>query len=235
MILYETFQNFIEPKPVEQLDQGLFMVAVTAVVNYSAGYVCSKVGKKNNSLALQSTGRHLQIDTLSTLVILVTLIIMLFTQLLWLDKAVALILSIVVIYNGYKIIRKSLAGIMDEADMELLKQFVAVLNNNRRENWIDLHNLRVIKYGSIMHIDCHLTVPWYMNVIQAHKEVEELIALIKNEFGDIIEMFVHTDVSMDFLQHSTQNEFLQTLQELKPEKKREWTLENIISDKKHKM
>ena len=56
-------------------------------------------------------------------------------------------MSVVIIYNGYKIIRKSLAGIMDEADMDLLKDIVVLLNNNRKENWIDLHNLRVIKFG----------------------------------------------------------------------------------------
>jgi divalent metal cation (Fe/Co/Zn/Cd) transporter len=57
---------------------------------------------------------------------------------------------------------------MDEADIELLKKIVDLLNKNKRENWVDLHNLRVIKYGSILHIDCHLTVPWYLNVNEAH-------------------------------------------------------------------
>src|SRR5438067_3826357 len=118
---------------------------------------------------------------------------MLFTQFLWLDKAVALAMSIFIVYNGYKIIRKSLAGIMDEADMELLQKLVDVLNANRNPNWIDLHNLRVIKYGAVLHIDCHLTVPWYLNVHEAHAEIEALAALIRKEFGELLELFVHSD------------------------------------------
>ncbi len=82
-------------------------------------------------------------------------------------------------YTGYGILRKSLAGIMDEADKELLQKMVDVLNANRRTNWIDLHNLRVIKYGGQLHIDCHLTVPWYFNVNEAHEEVDELTNLIQ--------------------------------------------------------
>ena len=33
-----------------------------------------------------------------------------------------------------------------------------------------LHNLRVIKYGSTLHIDCHLTLPWYLNISEAHRQ-----------------------------------------------------------------
>ncbi len=234
LILYETFQNIIDKKPLEQLDIGLYVVAATAVVNYVAGLICLKRGKQNNSLALQSSGKHLQIDTFSTLIIIAALIVMLFTQLLWLDKVIAFILGIFVIYNGYKIIRRSIAGIMDEADMELLQKMVDVLNANRRPNWIDLHNLRVIKYGVVLHIDCHLTVPWYMNVMEAHAEVEALISLIKREFGDAIEMFVHTDACLEPSCPICLKENCNVRQH--PLNHRvEWTLENIIADKKHQL
>ncbi|HXL57367.1 MAG TPA: cation diffusion facilitator family transporter, partial [Chitinophagaceae bacterium] len=229
---YETFQNIIDKKPLQQLDTGLYVVAATAVVNYIAGFICLKIGKQNNSLALQASGKHLQIDTFSTLIIIAALVIMLFTHLLWLDKVVAFILSIVVMYNGYKIIRRSIAGIMDEADMELLQKMVDVLNTNRRPNWIDLHNLRVIKYGSVLHIDCHLTVPWYMNVVEAHAEVEALSSLIKREFGDTIEMFVHTDACLESSCPICLKENCNVRQRPLAHEV-EWTLENIIADKKH--
>jgi divalent metal cation (Fe/Co/Zn/Cd) transporter len=77
----------------------------------------------------------------------VGLAIIYFTGKVWLDSAVAILFAFIIIYTGYKILRRSIAGIMDEADSELLKKLIALLNNNRRENWIDLHNLRVIKYG----------------------------------------------------------------------------------------
>ena len=118
--------------------------------------------------------------------------------------------------------------------MELLQKLVAVLNFSRRENWIDLHNLRVIKYGIVLHIDCHLTVPWYMNVIEAHSEVEELMGLIKKEFGDAIEMFVHTDACLDFSCNICTKENC-TVRRHVFNKKIEWTLKNIIADKKHKL
>ncbi|MBC7587014.1 MAG: cation transporter [Chitinophagaceae bacterium] len=234
LIIYQTIITFFDYHPIQKLDTGIWLVAATAIINFAAGYVCISIGKKNSSLALRASGRHLQIDTYSTLAIIAGLLLMMATHLYWLDKAIALLISLLILYNGYKIIRASLAGIMDEADMVLLERLVTMLNNNRRENWVDLHNLRVIKYGRLLHVDCHLTVPWYLNIHEAHLEIDALSDLIKKEFADTIELFVHTDGCLDFScgicikkdcpvrRHPLQ-------------KKLEWTLENIISNKKHQV
>jgi cation diffusion facilitator family transporter len=235
MIIYQTVETFFDTHTaIEKLDMGIWLVGSTAIINYIAGYVCITVGNRNNSLALKASGKHLQVDTYSTLAIIAGLLLMYFTHLYWLDKVIALLVSLIILYNGYKIIRASLAGIMDEADLDLLKKLIALLNRNRRENWIDLHNLRVIKYGSLLHVDCHLTVPWYLNIHEAHLEIDALSELIKKEFADSIELFVHTDGCLDF------SCSICTKQDCPVRKhpfqqRLEWTLENIISNKKHQI
>ncbi len=234
LIIGQAIQNMIDVKPIDKLDTGLLLIGITAVINFFAGYICLTIGKKNKSLALQSSGKHLQVDTYSTLLIIAGLVIILYTKWFWLDTLIAFIVSGLVFYNGYKIIRASLAGIMDEADAELLKQLVTRLNENRRINWIDMHNLRIIKYGPTLHLDCHLTVPWYLNINEAHLEIDVLSDLIKNEFGDAFEMFVHTDgclpKSCPICNKQEcpvrQHPFTQKIP---------FTLENIISNKKHEL
>lgn len=234
MIIYETVMNFLHESPLQKLDTSLILVGATAIINYIAGMVCIRIGQKNSSLALQASGKHLQTDTYSTIGIIAGLVIILVTRLLWLDKVIALGMSVLVIYNGYRIIRTSLAGIMDEADLQLLNNFIAVLNRNRRANWIDLHNLRVIKYGALLHIDCHLTVPWYLNVHEAHKEIDALADLIKQEFGDAIELFVHTDGCLPFSCTICTRTDCSVRQQ--PMKERlTWSLENILSNQKHQL
>lgn len=234
MIVYETVINFLQQHPIEKLDTGLLLVGITAVINFIAGTTCLRIGKKNASLALQASGKHLQVDTYSTLGIIAGLAVILFTGLYWLDRLIALAMAGFIIYNGYKIIRTSLAGIMDEADMKLLNRFITVLNEHRRPNWIDLHNLRVIKYGPLLHIDCHLTVPWYLNIHEAHLEIDELAELIKNNFGDAIELFVHTDGCLPFsCTICTKNDCPVRQQPMKA--RMEWTLKDIISNEKHRL
>jgi len=232
LILYEAITNLIHSKPLEKLDAGLWVVAATAVINFIAGLICINIGKRNNSLALHSSGKHLIVDTYSTLTIIAALIIILFTKFFLLDKIVACVLSVVIIFNGYSIIRKSIAGIMDEADMKLLERMLKVLNENRRPDWIDIHNLRIIKYGNVLHIDCHLTVPFYLNVLEAHDEVDILKQKIIAEFGESIEMFVHTDGSYPVSCALQYNKNGKTNQP-EFEQLKEWTLENVMKNERH--
>ena len=232
IIIYEAITNLLHPHTLKQLDYGISLVAATAVINYVAGVICLRVGKKNNSLALVASGKHLQADTWSTVGIIAGLILLVATKINWIDSAVALIFSFVIIYTGYKIIRKSIAGIMDEADEELLKKMVIMLNGNRKENWIDLHNLRIIKYGGTLHLDCHLTVPWYLNVHEAHTEIDELSTLVKKEFGESMELFVHSDGCLDF-SCAICTKTACTVRKHWFEKKVEWTMANISSNNKH--
>jgi divalent metal cation (Fe/Co/Zn/Cd) transporter len=137
-------------------------------------------------------------------------------------------------FTGYRIIRSSIAGIMDEADEKLLTKLVKLAHTNRRENWIDLHNLRVIKYGSKLHVDCHLTVPWYLNVHEAHLEIEELVSLIRKEFGETVEFFVHSDGCLDF-QCSICIKSNCNVRQKVFEQRIEWSVENVLSNEKHRL
>ncbi len=232
IIIYEAFNNLIHPHTIKKLDYGIILVAATGFVNYIAGAVCIKTGTKNNSLALVSSGKHLQTDSWSTLGIVAGLILILITKLVWIDSAVAILFSLFIIFTGYKILRSSVAGIMDEADTKLLKKMVQMLNANRRENWVDLHNLRIIKYGSTIHLDCHLTVPWYLNVHEAHKEIDALSSLVKKEYGESVELFVHSDGCMEFSCRLCSKTDCHVRQHVF-EKKVEWTMENISTNRKH--
>ena len=234
IILYKAIQTLIKPVELQKIDYGIWLVAATAVVNYIMGYFCLRTGKRNGSLALIASGRHLQSDTLSTLGIIAGLILLFFTKLVWIDSVVAILFGVIIMITGYRILRKSIAGIMDEADTDLLDKFVGILNANRKENWIDLHNLRVIKYGSILHVDCHLTVPWYLNVHEAHKEIDALAELVRKEFGESLELFVHSDGCLPFSCRICQKEGCPERRH-QFEQKITWTLENISNNKKHEL
>jgi cation diffusion facilitator family transporter len=234
IIIYKAVQSFIKPVDLQKLDYGIYLVAAAAVINFLMGAVSIRNGKKNNSLALVASGKHLQSDSYSTLGIIAGLVLIYFTGFKWIDPVVAIIFGLLIIYTGYKILRQSIAGIMDEADKEILKKLADVLNRNRRENWVDLHNLRVIRYGSVLHLDCHLTVPWYLNIHEAHREVDALSALVKKEFGESVELFVHSDGCLDF---SCKICNKQHCKERKHnfEKKIDWTYGTILQDRKHQL
>jgi len=234
VILYKAILSLIHPVELKKIDMGIWLVAATALVNYLVGIYCERIGKKNDSMALQASGKHLQSDTLSTLGIIAGLLLLYFTGWNWVDGVVAILFGGFIIFMGYRILRSSIAGIMDEADRKLLSRLVELLNANRRTNWIDIHNLRVIKYGSILHIDCHLTVPWYLNVHEAHREIDALTELVRKEFGQSVEFFVHSDGCLPF-SCPICNKMECTVRKHNFEKKIRWTLDNILKNEKHNL
>jgi cation diffusion facilitator family transporter len=232
LIIYGAAKNLFVPRQVHQLDWGIALIVITAIVNYIAGVVCERIGNKNNSLPLVASGKHLKSDTYTTAGIIVGLILLYFTKIYWIDSAVAILFACIISYTGYKIIRSSIAGIMDEADTDLLKKMIATLNENRRANWVDIHNLRIIKYGALLHLDAHLTVPWYFNVNEAHKEIDQLTDLLRKNYDSSLEIFVHSDACLDF---SCAICIKQDCTERKSEniKKIHWSFENISANEKH--
>jgi cation diffusion facilitator family transporter len=231
-IIYEAINNLNHPHQFTQLDYGIYLVAFTAIINFVLGWITIKKGEKNNSLALIATGKHFISDTYATIAIIIGLILLSFTRLTWIDSVVSLIFSFIIIISGYRILRKSIAGIMDEADDLLLNKVVAVLERNRNENWIDLHNLRIIKYGTTLHLDGHLTVPWYFNVHEAHKEIDALSKVVKENFGETIELFVHTDGCLDFSCKICSKEEC-SVRKHPIQKRIHWSVENISVNSKH--
>jgi len=234
LIIYKAIDSFIHPVSLHNLNNGIWLLVIIAVINLATALVLNGIGKKNKSLAIISSGKLFKIDFFTTASVAIGIILLLITGYEKIDAFIALFLGIYVIYDGYKIVRQSLAGIMDEADMELLEEVITEINSSRNPKWIDLHNLRVIKYGTLMHIDCHLTVPWYYNVNDAHSAVDDFTQLIKNKFGDTVEFYIHTDGCMPF---SCPICTIEACEKRKSpfEKRLDWNLENVLLDSKHRL
>ena len=234
IIIYKAIQHLVFPVELKQLDYGIILVAATAVINFTVGYFCLRTGIKNDSLALKASGRHLQSDTWSTIGIILGLGLLYLTGYRWIDSVVAILFALFIMYTGYSIIRRSIAGIMDEADVKLLSRMVSLLDANKRPNWVDMHNLRVIKYGAVLHLDCHLTVPWYLTVNEAHTEIDQLAELVRSEFGESLELFVHSDGCLPFQCHICNKQECRVRNHLFKERIH-WTLQNVSQNKKHQL
>lgn len=234
LIIYESLKQIVRPHALHKLDTGLIIVGVAGVINYLAGKYAEKKGEKSSSLILVSAGKHLQSDAYSTAGIIAGLLVLLLTKgkWLWLDGAVAMCFGIIIIVTGYRVLRKSIGGIMDEADVALLTRVIKVLQENRHPEWIDMHNLRVVQYGSMMHVDAHLTLPWYYTVADADKEIHQLEDLVRNNFENKVELFIHIDGCMPYQCKLCAVPECPVRQEALKQQL-VWTIDNVWVDSKH--
>ncbi len=234
LIIYEAIEHLIVPHELERLDIGLLIVVGCGGINFLAGKFAGRQGEKLNSMVLVSAGRHLVTDAYSAAAIIIGLIVLLLThnKFLWLDSVVALCFACIIVITGYRVIRKSISGIMDETDMTRLQEVIDVLQKNRLRQWVDIHHLRVLNHSGKMHVDAHLTVPRYYQISDTDTEIKKLDKLIKTHFGEQVEVFVQNEGCSD-----TQCSFCAV--EKCPIRKhgfqhqQQWVLENIWKESRH--
>lgn len=232
VIIYQSIHALITGVQIHALGHGTALVAFTGVANGLLGLVLRRRGKRSHSLTMEAGGTHLLSDAWSTAAVVLGLIVIQLTGLQWLDSVFALAFAFFILWQGVKVVRRSIGGIMDETDMAVAADLVKIIEENRKPAWIDLHNFRVIKFGSTLHIDCHVTVPWYFTVEAAHAEITELARLVNRNSGREVEFFIHIDPCVPFSCSVCQ--IMDCPVRQAPFVKRiPWTLETVLADKRH--
>lgn len=232
VMIVKSIYNLFKPIEIASLDTGLILVVISGLINFGLGHYAQRSGEKNSSLTLIASGEHLKSDAYTSIGLLIGLGFIFLTKIYWMDNVVSILMGVMIIYSGTKILKKSVAGIMDEADFALLDKVVYHLNDKRRDNWIDIHNLRIIKFGEKIHIDCHTTVPWYFNANEVHDELKLVEENIKDIIPNNLETFIHADPCHPKSCKSCNKQDCKVRQ-FTFEQKIEWTLENVMKNEKH--
>lgn len=232
VILGKSVYNLFYPQQLFDILNGVFIIGFTGIVNGILGYFLVKKGKSLRSITLSADGKHLITDAVSTFGLMIGLVIIHFTGLVLLDSLISIALGFFIAFNGYKLVRKSVGGLMDEVDTEVVSRVVKFLNANRRDAWIDVHNFRAQRYGAETHIDCHVTLPYYLDLTTVHDEISDIDRLISERLEDKTEFFIHADPCMPQCCHYCNVKNCAVRSE--PQTKNIiWTLENITKNKKH--
>lgn len=233
-IFYKAITGLIIPREVLHAETGAWLSALTGGCNLIMGLFLVKQGKADDSSLMKANGKHLISDTISSVGLVAGMLLIYFTGLRWIDNVLALVLASYLMYTGYKIVRESLGNLLDEQDREKIHQMIRILNEKRRPQWIDIHNLRVLKYGSVLHVDAHITLPWYLTLEESHAEVTALERLLQTEMGTEMEFFIHADPCLDMSCSVCPVENCQHRK--RPMQQRlDWTEKNMLPDKKHSM
>lgn len=233
MLIKGAFAFFHQPE-LENIDIGLLLTLVSGLVNFVLARILIKKGKLSHSATMVADGKHLLTDTWSSAGLALGLTVLYFTGWVWVDAVITLGLGILIVYTGFDLIKESVFNLLDKADYEKIKHLIELLNKERKDNWIDIHNLRIVKYGPLVHVDCHMTLPWYYNLEDAHREVDALAKLATANFNYEIEFFIHADpclpISCSVCPLSQCKERKQAFV-----RRLDWNLDNVLPDAKHKI
>jgi cation diffusion facilitator family transporter len=230
-IIIKSIYSIFHPSVIHDLLIGATIIGATGVINGALGYYMIAKGKSLPSITIEADGKHLLTDMVTSGGLVVGLLLIHFTGIAILDSVLSIVVGIFIIFTGYKLVRRSVGGLMDETDFEVVTTVVQLLNDKRREAWIDIHNFRAQKYGNELHIDCHLTLPYYFDLNRVHEEVSLVDKLINNDVTKT-ELFIHADPCLYDCCHYCNMPNCP----VRAEPKREeivWTMDRVIRNKKH--
>lgn len=193
MIGYEGVKALLVGKGLHELSSGMYIVGGAAVLNLFLSLYLKKVGEKNHSEALKASAAHVLSDVWTTVGVAVGLGLVLLTGAVWLDPVIALVIAVQLAYAGFKIVKNSIGGLIDAADMDVIKNLAVTLEKNRFAGIIDIHHLRVIRSGSFHHVDAHLVVPEYWDVAFAHQKTRQFEDGVVTEYMTDGEIAFHLD------------------------------------------
>jgi cation diffusion facilitator family transporter len=231
LIVVKAVYGIFYPAVIRDLLTGAIIIAITGIVNGGYGYYMIRKGKAIPSITLEADGKHLITDMITSIGLVVGLILIYVTKIALLDNILSILVGLYIAFEGYKLVRRSVGGLMDETDFNVVDKIVKVLDEKRREDWIDIHNFRAQKYGNELHIDCHLTLPNYFDLIKVHDEVKAVDELINSQ-GMKTELFIHTDPCVPQCCHYCSMPNCP----IRSEPKREhitWTMDKVLRNKKH--
>lgn len=193
MIVAEAIHALIKGQTISNFESGFFYSIIATFLNLGLGLYLVNIGKKHHSTALKSSGTHVLSDIWTTGGSLIGLGLVWITGKGWIDTAVALLMALYLLYNGYGVVRSAIGGLLDEHDEESLKRLAVVLEQNRFPGIIDIHQTRMIRAGRFHHIDAHVVVPEFWDVSEAHHQTTLFEHKVVTEYHLEGEIAFHVD------------------------------------------
>lgn len=182
VIIYSAVYDIVEGPELKSLDVGTIIIFIAAVINLALGFYLVKIGKKTNSITLIADGKHVLTDSYTSAGVIVGLLLVMLIGYELIDPIIAIAVAFNIIFTGYKLIRESVGGLMNESNIKVLQKLTEVLTKNKRSYWIDIHELRYWQSGDKIFLDFHLILPYYFNIQQSHKEENDIEQIIQSEF-----------------------------------------------------
>jgi cation diffusion facilitator family transporter len=231
-IFLHASQHLYASPALKSLDVGMAVSFVSATINGLLGYYLVKKGRSSHSPALIADGKHLRLDAYNGILVVVALAITYFTHWFWVDAIASFLFAGFMCWQGIHLIRESVAALMDETNPALFEKVTDWIVANKKEEWIDLHNLRVQQYGGDLHIDCHLTLPRFWDLQRTHEEIHGFETMLGELQATHVEIFVHADPCLDeCCNHCSIADC--AIRKIAFSKKIEWNQMNLALNQKH--
>jgi len=177
-IVVEAIQRLQHPQSIE----GGVVAAVAFVgilVNGSIAYVLSKNRKDLN---MRSAFVDMTFDALSSAGAVIAGLVILFTDIQWIDSAIGLVIAALLVYNTLKILREAVQILLEGTPKDLdIGEVTNAIGAHDKVLKVDDMHVWAIRSGYNA-LSCHIVID-EIELIKSRKIVEQVKQLLREEYG----------------------------------------------------
>jgi cation diffusion facilitator family transporter len=198
-IMSAAVSRLLHPRGLEQLGLGLAVSIAASIVNLIVSRILLREGKNRSSITLEADAHHLMTDVWTSVGVIGGVAVAGFTGWRNLDPLVAMVVALNIIWTGFQLIRRSVAGLMDAAlpvhEQDLIKEVIKKYS----ERGVSFHALRTRQAAARRFVSVHMLVPGQWTVHDAHHIAEDFESDIRATLGGVITVFTHMEPVEDEL------------------------------------
>jgi cation diffusion facilitator family transporter len=198
-IVTTAIQRLINPRPLEQLGIGLAVSIAASIINFIVARILLRTSKQRQSITLEADGRHLLTDVWTSAGVIGGVAIAGFTGWSTLDPVVAILVALNIIWTGFQLVSRSVAGLMDAALPESELTMIEEVMKAYRGKGVDFHALRTRQAAARRFVSVHMLVPGKWTVHDAHHIAEDFESDIRDALGGVVTVFTHLEPAEDHL------------------------------------
>lgn len=189
-IIFTSIRRFIVPQPVEDIGLGTALSILATLINLVVGMVLIRVGRKHRSITLEADGKHLMTDVMTTVGVIAGMIVLALTGWHWVDPSIAMLVALNILWTGYKLIHRSVVGLLDAALPEdevatVRGAIEGVIGDDR----VTLSELLTRESGRQRFAQATVVVPAHWTVARSHSladAIEEAVATALPETQTVV-------------------------------------------------
>lgn len=189
-LFVDSVQKIIEPEPIVFSPLLVAALLVGVAGKFLLSLVYRKAQRETQSDAFKAYGADSISDVLSTVGVLVAILVETWTG-LHIDGWMGVVMSVIIMYTGYGILRKALDSIIGAPpDRELYEKVEAFMM--KHQGIYGVHDLIIHDYGpENQFLTAHIEMDSRLGLIESHEIAESLMENIKETFH--IQAVLHMD------------------------------------------
>jgi len=187
-LFYTAIEKYINQRISSYLNESLTIMIISLFITIGLVIYLNKIAKDTNNMVIKADALHYKTDVYSNGAVLISLLLVHFTNNEIFDVVIGAMISIYIIYSAYELIQDGVLVLLDRSlDDDIVNDIIKIIDNEPKVN--SYHFLKTRQAGNDTFVDVHLVFDADISLLDAHQisdNIEDKIKILNTNTNWVI-------------------------------------------------